>query len=135
MNGSFLEASAFDAVGAVGHIPVALLAPPVVLAVAALALVALGVVEVAVVAPPAVHPVPALALRSLGHVPPVRWVVASATALHVVALGVAAVAGRAGPVVLPVAAAPALHSFLDSLLAVLAVPLHCIQKIYWSRLY
>lgn len=128
-NHSF-QAAAFLAVGSVSHIAVALLAPPVVLPVAALALVPLGVVEVAVVAPPAVHAVAALALRSLGHVPPIGWIVASAASLHVVALGIAAVACRARPVVLSVAAASALHSFLDALFAVLAVPLHCIQKIY-----
>ena len=111
-------------------IEITLLAHPVVIPISALALVVLRVVEVAVAAPPAVHSVAALALRSLRHVPPVCWVVAFAAAIHFVALGIATVAVRARPVVLAVAAAPALHSFLNALLAVLAVPLHCIQKIY-----
>lgn len=130
MDGSFLQASAFDAVLSCRHIAVTLLAPPVILPISALALVSLGVVEVAVVASPAVHSVSALALCSLGHIPPVCWIVASSTSLHGVALWIAAMASRACPVVLPVAAAPALHSLLDALLAILAVPLHCIQKIY-----
>lgn len=106
------------------YVPITVSASPIGFPVLTLASISLGIVEITVIAPPRVLSITTLARVSFGSIPPIGRVCSISTSFHIVSIRIAEVAGVTGPVIFSILALITGIAFLDSFLAVLAIPLH-----------